>query len=188
MSSTSELKARTRHSFELALSLLLSPKYRAYHETEPPPSLQPKLVNLDTIKICLIKQFGKVTTSFDGLILSNILQYFGRTSSDGEVASIFDVDYRSLANLRNNKITSVQERLMLLLHASKCQAQHGQCRKGKLLWQHIRHCRKRPSNYHQCASSRKILSHYRRCVKKGKALNCDICGLVLLRTHKGNHR
>ena len=78
------------------------------------------------------------------------------------------------------KIKHKQQRLLLLRHASKCEAKEGECRKTphcaemKKLWKHISQCHDKTCKYPHCLSSRYVLMHYRRC----KDTRCPACAPV----------
>lgn len=82
--------------------------------------------------------------------------------------------------LSDPKIKHKQQRLLLLRHASKCQAKDGECRKTphcadmKKLWRHISGCQDKNCSYPHCLSSRYVLMHYRRC----KDAQCPACAPV----------
>lgn len=70
------------------------------------------------------------------------------------------------------KVKHKQQRLLLLRHASKCEAKDGECRttphcvEMKKLWKHISDCQIQDCKYPHCLSSRYVLMHYRRCKDK----------------------
>jgi len=70
-----------------------------------------------------------------------------------------------------------QQRLLLLLHASKCTKRKGECSfnphcaKMRPLWKHISVCLKKDCPAPHCMSSRRALSHHRRC-KDSECLEC----------------
>ena len=72
-----------------------------------------------------------------------------------------------------------RQRLLLLRHASKCQAENGtctttpHCAEMKELWKHIASCKDSYCKVRHCMSSRYVLSHYRRCKPP-----CNICDPV----------
>ena len=59
--------------------------------------------------------------------------------------------------------------LLFLRHCAKCQQNEtdcqlkGQCKFGKLLWQHILECTNTQCDYSHCASSKKLLLHHKNC-------------------------
>jgi len=73
-----------------------------------------------------------------------------------------------------------QQRLLLLHHASQCNAPDGQCSVSehcnyiKKLWRHMENCQDYECSYSHCVSSRSILRHYRKCDDS----RCIICGPV----------
>jgi TAZ zinc finger len=73
-----------------------------------------------------------------------------------------------------------QQRLLLLRHASKCEAATGQCTitihcdQLKDLWKHIGKCKDKDCKMLHCVSSRFVLSHYHRC----KDLACVVCSPI----------
>jgi hypothetical protein len=79
----------------------------------------------------------------------------------------------------DSKAKHKRQRLLLLRHASKCNAPPGQCEQTphcadmKVLWKHIASCKESQCTVRHCMSSRYVLSHYRRC--KGP---CNICDPV----------
>lgn len=70
-----------------------------------------------------------------------------------------------------------QQRLLLLRHAAKCQAEPKQCKVTphcdgmKNLWKHISACDAPKCRVPHCISSRYVLSHYHRC----KNTRCEVC-------------
>lgn len=83
-------------------------------------------------------------------------------------------------NPESSKARHKQQRLLLLRHASKCNAEPGRCTttphcaEMKVLWKHIANCKDQYCKVKHCMSSRYVLSHYRRCNDPG----CEICGPV----------
>jgi hypothetical protein len=77
----------------------------------------------------------------------------------------------------DTKVKIKQQRLLLLRHASKCQAEDGKCTVTshcgmmKQLWKHIAECKEQKCEVPHCISSRYVLSHYRKC----KDSKCQIC-------------
>jgi E1A/CREB-binding protein len=78
------------------------------------------------------------------------------------------------------KIRHKQQRLLLLRHASKCDAPDGTCEvtqhcsEMKKLWHHISRCQKNDCDVMHCLSSRYVLIHYRKC----KDARCAACAPV----------
>jgi hypothetical protein len=78
------------------------------------------------------------------------------------------------------KIRHKQQRLLLLRHASKCDAPEGTCEvtqhcsEMKKLWHHISGCQKNDCDVLHCLSSRYVLIHYRKC----KDARCAACAPV----------
>ena len=76
-----------------------------------------------------------------------------------------------------NRIVHKQQRLLLLRHASKCNAPKGECtvtphcHNMKQLWLHISNCSKKDCDTPHCLSSRYVLMHYRKC----KDNTCPSC-------------
>jgi len=74
-------------------------------------------------------------------------------------------------------VAQQQQRLLLLRHASKCQAPPGRCTRTslcaqtKILWQHIATCKNPACPTPRCVSSRRVLSHYHSC----KDPTCAVC-------------
>jgi len=83
-------------------------------------------------------------------------------------------------NDEQGRIKHKQQRLLLLRHASKCEAKPGECKKTphcaemKKLWKHISECHDKNCTYRHCLSSRYVLMHYRRC----KDAKCPSCAPV----------
>jgi hypothetical protein len=85
---------------------------------------------------------------------------------------------------RQQVLRQQQQRLLLLRHASKCEAgtpghpkecpatKH--CAQMKSLWQHIAKCKDQHCKTPHCVSSRYVLSHYHRC----KDQKCSVCSPV----------
>lgn len=91
----------------------------------------------------------------------------------------------TLAGNRNDpewkmRIRHKQQRLLLLHHSAKCQAEEGRCTVTphcadmKRLWRHMEGCKDNNCRIPHCFSSRAILSHYRKC----KDPACPACGPV----------
>ena len=84
----------------------------------------------------------------------------------------------------NRILKAQQQRLILLQHASRCEAGTAghpkncpitkKCTEWKKLWKHIANCKDKDCRTKNCISSRYILSHYRHC----KDLECKICAPV----------
>jgi len=78
------------------------------------------------------------------------------------------------------RIRHKQQRLLLLRHASKCDAPEGTCEvtqhctEMKKLWHHISRCQKNDCDVLHCLSSRYVLIHYRKC----KDAKCAACAPV----------
>ena len=87
------------------------------------------------------------------------------------------VDNNNFTNENDAKAKHKRQRLLLLRHASKCNAPPGQCKQTphcaemKVLWKHIASCKESQCTVRHCMSSRYVLSHYRRC--KGPCTICD---------------
>lgn len=87
------------------------------------------------------------------------------------------------------KARNKRQRLLLLHHASKCTAEHGQCKvsahctKMKDVWKHIAQCNDSYCKVLYCMSSRYLLSHYKRCKPP-----CHICDPVKKIIHGGSSR
>ena len=70
-----------------------------------------------------------------------------------------------------------QERLVLLRHAARCTAAPGLCANPehsdtiRVVWCHVRSCRRLDCPFLYCLSSRFVLHHYSRC----RDSNCDVC-------------
>ena len=92
-----------------------------------------------------------------------------------------------LPSSNDPKIKHKQQRLLLLRHASKCQAEDGRCSvtpycaSMKRLWRHISDCRDQRCPVQHCMSSRYVLSHYRRC----RDTRCPACAPVRESIRKG---
>ena len=76
----------------------------------------------------------------------------------------------------SQKYKDRQERLLLLHHSYKCNAEKGKCKVShcseiKSLWKHMIRCKDPHCRVPHCFSSRSILSHYKEC-KDG---NCPTC-------------
>lgn len=72
----------------------------------------------------------------------------------------------------------LQNHLLSLRHAHKCRREnckYPSCKRMKILWQHIKTCRKRtegkPCNVHLCLISQALLLHYWKCKEK----LCKLC-------------
>jgi hypothetical protein len=93
------------------------------------------------------------------------------------------------AEQRQEALRHQQQRLLLLRHASKCQAQSGECQETphcgtmKALWAHIANCKSQNCDVAHCVSSRFVLSHYHRC----KDQNCAVCKPVREKIKKADH-
>lgn len=84
----------------------------------------------------------------------------------------------------NRILKEQKQRLILLQHASRCEAGtagHPKncpitkiCAKWKTIWKHIANCKDKDCRTNHCKSSKYILSHYHRC----KDLECKICAPV----------
>ena len=84
----------------------------------------------------------------------------------------------SITSFPGNVFTNKQKarRLLLLRHASKCQAEHGNCKLSycgrlKQLWEHVKECREQNCEVPHCMSSMSVLRHYRKCNHS----RCQIC-------------
>ena len=89
-----------------------------------------------------------------------------------------------------DKLRKQQQRLLLLHHSSKCQADDGKCKatpyciEMKRLWSHMARCEDYNCRVQHCYSSRTILSHYRKC----KDQECLICKPVRQSVWKGKDK
>ena len=92
------------------------------------------------------------------------------------------MDWRNIPDeqLRKAYIVKQQRWLLFLRHASKCQAQHGQCpytphcHVAKQLWEHVLKCTSNNCQYPRCLASRELLKHHQNC----KDARCPVCGPV----------
>ncbi len=100
----------------------------------------------------------------------------GHYSGSSEMNGSMDAN-NNFGNETDAKAKHKRQRLLLLRHASKCQAPPGQCKETphcaemKVLWKHIANCKESQCTVRHCMSSRYVLSHYRRC--KGPCAICD---------------
>lgn len=92
------------------------------------------------------------------------------------------MDWRNIPDeqIRKAYIVKQQRWLLFLRHASKCQAQHGQCpytphcHVAKQLWEHVLKCTSHNCQYPRCLASRELLKHHQNC----KDARCPVCGPV----------
>lgn len=82
----------------------------------------------------------------------------------------------AITHTNEQSVFMMQQRLILLNHASKCElgsqcpaSKH--CGYMKILWSHMLICKDNDCQMQHCVSSRYILSHYGNC----KDINCHIC-------------
>lgn len=92
------------------------------------------------------------------------------------------------ASQKMRVILQQQQRLLLLRHASKCnagpQCSTKFCEQMVTLWKHMKTCRNKNCKTSHCLSSRCVLNHYRICKSNGRTATCEVCGPVMLKIKK----
>jgi len=91
---------------------------------------------------------------------------------------------------RRKNIRKQQHRLLLLRHASKCNAPSCStpyCSQMKLLWKHMSRCAEIDCKTPHCFSSRCVLNHYRICSKQNLTATCEVCSPLIKRGGGNNH-
>merc|ERR1711933_631921 len=90
------------------------------------------------------------------------------SNRDSSFASLTQIDDNLPCNISVEKIKHKHQRLLLLLHASKCQHKEGTCPEVaycsilKELWKHMMECKDIKSSTEHCLESQQILAHYRK--------------------------
>lgn len=102
----------------------------------------------------------------------------GASSDDPNEVGANDIDRSQGRAEPDAKARHKRQRLLLLRHASKCNAVGNctvtpHCAEMKVLWKHIANCKDSYCKVRHCMSSRYVLSHYRRCKPP-----CNICDPV----------
>ena len=126
--------------------------------------------------LCDPTRYKKLKTNDDKLQERN-----STSSSDAIIGRATPTDNFSIdPSVKRHKILKLQQRLIILRHASKCPYPAGkcpvlkQCGSMKTHWNHIMKCKSQNCSTPHCASSRYLLSHYIDC----KEETCPVCGPV----------